>query len=157
MEIFRGFLFPTALTSILADIIPMLGTLFAAVKLHKALLHGVMRASLLFFDTTPMGRILARFSKDVEELDNNLPYVVVDGIYCLLEVSKFILQPASIDLLCILLELIFLWAENKLLLELSRNLYFNLHILLTFWDYYWLEENFVSNIWKIPAVQFHLS
>ncbi len=83
-------LFPTAITSILADICPMLGTLYAAIKLHNSLLNGIIRAPVLFFDTTPLGRILARFSKDVEELDNDLPMVVVDGVYCLLEVSLLI-------------------------------------------------------------------
>ncbi len=81
--------FLAALTSILADIFPMLGTLYAAVTLHRALLHGVLRAPLLFFDITPIGRVLARFSKDCEDLDNHIPRIVADGIYCLFEVSFY--------------------------------------------------------------------
>lgn len=66
----------------------MLGCLYAAITLHDVLLTGVMRAPLFFFETTPIGRILSRFSKDTDELDNDLPYYVVDGVYCAMEVMK---------------------------------------------------------------------
>ena len=41
--------------------------------LHNSLLRGVFHAPLTFFDTTPTGRILSRFGKDVDELDTALP------------------------------------------------------------------------------------
>lgn len=47
-----------------------LATLVAATRLHKTMLRGIMHAPLNFFDTTPVGRILARFSSDVETVDD---------------------------------------------------------------------------------------
>ena len=50
-----------------------LGCLRAAAKLHDRLLDTILRATAMFFDTTPMGRILNRFSTDMDKLDSNIP------------------------------------------------------------------------------------
>ncbi|XP_059617032.1 multidrug resistance-associated protein 1 isoform X4 [Phlebotomus argentipes] len=62
-----------AIMSFFTDFTPLMGTLFAAKRLHKVLLLGTMRAPLSYFDTTPSGRILSRFSKDIDTLDSILP------------------------------------------------------------------------------------
>ncbi|KAL9538569.1 hypothetical protein MBANPS3_010833 [Mucor bainieri] len=49
------------------------GALHANKTLYANLLHRVFRAPLRFFDTTPMGRILNRFSKDFEAVDSKIP------------------------------------------------------------------------------------
>jgi ABC-type multidrug transport system fused ATPase/permease subunit len=53
-----------------------LATLNAAIKLHKHMLSNITRNEMAFFDTTPIGRILNRFSKDVDVLDNILPMLL---------------------------------------------------------------------------------
>ncbi|UJR38757.1 hypothetical protein I4U23_031422 [Adineta vaga] len=45
----------------------------AARKLHWMLLIGVLHAPMSFFDTTPIGRIINRFAKDVDSIDSVLP------------------------------------------------------------------------------------
>ncbi|KAJ7381467.1 hypothetical protein OS493_001605 [Desmophyllum pertusum] len=49
-------------------------TLKASSRLHDKVFHKVSRASMAFFDTTPTGRILNRFSKDLDEIDIHLPF-----------------------------------------------------------------------------------
>ncbi|XP_047509486.1 multidrug resistance-associated protein 1 isoform X1 [Pieris napi] len=64
-----------------------LGALVAARTLHSKLLSGVLRApSIGFFDCTPTGRILNRFSKDVEVLDNVLPMTLRGWTACFFSV-----------------------------------------------------------------------
>ncbi|XP_013884203.1 ATP-binding cassette sub-family C member 5 [Austrofundulus limnaeus] len=50
------------------------GTLRASSKLHDQLFHKIIRCPMKFFDTTPTGRILNRFSKDMDEVDTRLPF-----------------------------------------------------------------------------------
>lgn len=69
-----------------ADLVPRLGCWYAAVAMHLEMLRGIMKAPLVFFDVTPIGRVLARFSKDLDVLDTSLPFYVSDGLYCLFEV-----------------------------------------------------------------------
>ncbi|KAJ8331738.1 hypothetical protein QVD99_001987 [Batrachochytrium dendrobatidis] len=44
----------------------------AAQRLHEAATRRIVRAPTLFFDTTPLGRIINRFSKDQDGIDNTL-------------------------------------------------------------------------------------
>ncbi|KAI5122830.1 hypothetical protein M0805_003125 [Coniferiporia weirii] len=46
--------------------------LYASLRMFKAALRGVLRSPISFFDTTPMGRILSRLSKDQDTLDTQL-------------------------------------------------------------------------------------
>lgn len=52
------------------------GGLAAGLRMFKAALHSILRSPLSFFDTTPMGRILSRLTKDQETLDNELAAVL---------------------------------------------------------------------------------
>ncbi|EPQ54017.1 ABC transporter [Gloeophyllum trabeum ATCC 11539] len=47
-------------------------TYFASRQLHRAAINRVMHAPMSFFETTPLGRIMNRFSKDIDTIDNML-------------------------------------------------------------------------------------
>ncbi|KAH9490363.1 Canalicular multispecific organic anion transporter 2 [Bulinus truncatus] len=55
-------------------------TVVASNVLHNAMLNNIMRSPMAFFDTTPIGRIVNRFSKDVDVLDNMLPNVLRQSV-----------------------------------------------------------------------------
>ncbi|KAK7930093.1 hypothetical protein WMY93_006488 [Mugilogobius chulae] len=52
------------------------GTICAATTIHNRLLDRVLKATVSFFDTTPLGRILNRFSSDVYSIDDSLPFIL---------------------------------------------------------------------------------
>lgn len=45
----------------------------AAKLMHRNMLQGVLRAPQGFFESTPTGRLLNRFSKDVDAIDSHIP------------------------------------------------------------------------------------
>lgn len=53
------------------------GNIAAAKKLHCNLLANKLHTPQSFFDTTPIGRIINRFSKDVYVIDEALPATVL--------------------------------------------------------------------------------
>ncbi|PVD36248.1 hypothetical protein C0Q70_03226 [Pomacea canaliculata] len=48
--------------------------------LHNNLLKTILQAPMSFFDTTPFGRIINRFSQDISTIDNSLQYSISGGI-----------------------------------------------------------------------------
>nr|XP_044992544.1 ATP-binding cassette sub-family C member 12 isoform X3 [Jaculus jaculus] len=49
-------------------------TLMASSSLHNRVFQKVIKSPMSFFDTTPTGRLMNRFSKDMDELDVRLPF-----------------------------------------------------------------------------------
>jgi ABC-type multidrug transport system fused ATPase/permease subunit len=48
------------------------GSITASRRIHSQLLDRILRAKVRFFDTTPMGRIVNRFSSDLETIDQEV-------------------------------------------------------------------------------------
>lgn len=57
-----------------------LGFILSATQMHRTLLSNVFRWPMAMFDTTPLGRILSRFSKDMEAIDIDLPGIFQFGL-----------------------------------------------------------------------------
>lgn len=53
-----------------------IGCVHAAKDLHNNLLSRTMRLPMSFFDCTPLGRIINRFSKDLDVVDNIIPQIL---------------------------------------------------------------------------------
>lgn len=47
-------------------------SLYAARRLHSAMLNSILRAPMVFFQTNPLGRIINRFAKDLGDIDRNV-------------------------------------------------------------------------------------
>lgn len=66
-------IFFAAVIILIYSLLGTLSYLKAAAKLHHNMLVSIMRAPMSFFDTTPSGRIVNRFSGDVQTIDVTLP------------------------------------------------------------------------------------
>ena len=69
--------------SLFASFFLALGGIFAATLIHRRLLTNILRLPMSFFDTTPSGRILNRFSKDIYTIDETIPNCAEDFIFTL--------------------------------------------------------------------------
>ncbi len=66
------------------------GSLRASSRLHRHLLTSVTRAKLQFFDTTPLGQLMNRFSKDMEAIDQDVAPVASGTIGCLFSLISIV-------------------------------------------------------------------
>ncbi|KAK2141833.1 hypothetical protein LSH36_1034g00008 [Paralvinella palmiformis] len=64
------------------------GAVFASSHLHNSLLHNILRLPMTFFDVTPSGRIVNRFSKDIDTIDTIISDVLESWMDCLLRVGE---------------------------------------------------------------------
>eukprot|EP01083_Nonionella_stella_P070803 189645_1 len=68
------------LVLVLLIIVELIVRVKAAKYFHALLLHKVLNAPMSFFDTTPVGRIISRFSKDINQIDDSLNESFKDSI-----------------------------------------------------------------------------
>ena len=67
----------------IANILLVIMFIKGARLLHKKLLSSILRSTLHFFESTPIGRITNRFSKDVESTETAIPDSFKISIFCL--------------------------------------------------------------------------
>jgi ABC-type multidrug transport system fused ATPase/permease subunit len=79
-------LFP-GLTILIQSLTVNIGCIAAGKKLHQEILCRIFKAPLMFFDATPQGRIINRFSQDIDVIDIILPEKFRSWFGCLLKVA----------------------------------------------------------------------
>ncbi|KAG9094212.1 hypothetical protein FS749_012910 [Ceratobasidium sp. UAMH 11750] len=72
MGIYAGLGSAQALTMFSMGALFALMSFYASVSLHRDAMKRLMHAPMSFFDTTPLGRIMNRLTKDIDTIDNTL-------------------------------------------------------------------------------------
>ncbi|KAK4099542.1 P-loop containing nucleoside triphosphate hydrolase protein [Parathielavia hyrcaniae] len=73
-----------AVAALVRDLWIFFGSLTASWKLHNRLMAAVAGARFKFFDVTPMGQIMNRFSKDLEAVDQEVAPIAIGVMSCAL-------------------------------------------------------------------------
>lgn len=69
----------------------------ASKNLHNSMFMGISRASMYFFNTNPSGRILNRFSKDMGQVDEILPAIMIDMVQIFLTIIGIVVVVAIVN------------------------------------------------------------
>uniref|UniRef100_A0A7N8XUN0 Multidrug resistance-associated protein 4 n=1 Tax=Mastacembelus armatus TaxID=205130 RepID=A0A7N8XUN0_9TELE len=96
-----------------------------AQSLHNRMFNAIIRTPVCFFDINPIGRVLNRFSKDIGQLDSNLPWTFVDFIQVFLQIVGVIAVAASVIpwiLIPVLPLLLFFLYLRRYFLQTSRDI-----------------------------------
>ena len=117
--IWQFFFFSAAVIVLVYSVLASTRMVRAARNLHQSMLANILRAPMMFFDTTPIGRIINRFSRDVETIDNNLPQIVrmwMNTVFSVLSTIIVISYSTPIFLVVIVPLGVFYW-----LIQVRRN------------------------------------
>ncbi|XP_060517933.1 ATP-binding cassette subfamily C member 4-like [Cylas formicarius] len=97
----------------------------ASVRLHNNMFEKIVYATMRFFNTNPSGRILNRFSKDMNQVDEVLPMTLLDTTQICLMVSAIILVISTVNpwmLIPAVVILIIFYSIRVVFLRTSRDL-----------------------------------
>ena len=114
-----------AVAALIRDLWLFLGSLTASKRIHDHLITSVTRAKFKFFDVTPLGQLMNRFSKDLEAVDQEIAPVAIGVISCALSLvvtvgliayitPKFLIAAAFISVLFYLVAAFYIRASRDL-------------------------------------------
>lgn len=72
LSLYAGLSLSSALFLLLASVTLARSSVTAGNRFHQELLTGILRSPMSFFETTPLGRILNRYSKDLDTIDSQI-------------------------------------------------------------------------------------
>ena len=80
LGVYGGLGFCQALAVLTSSFCLALGSKIASRYLHQSLLVNIMHLPMAFFETTPLGRIVNRFSKDISTIDDQVPTTLMTSL-----------------------------------------------------------------------------
>ncbi|KFM06516.1 Canalicular multispecific organic anion transporter 1, partial [Aptenodytes forsteri] len=83
-----------ALFLLFATILSARGATRASRVMHQQLLSNILRVPMSFFDTTPTGRIVNRFAKDIFTIDETIPMSFRSWLSCFMAIISTLLMIA---------------------------------------------------------------
>ena len=78
--------FGQCIVSLGSDYLYLISSLVGAKLMHNSMLFSILRSTMEFFESTPSGRIINRFSKDIEAVERNIPDSFRSFIRCIFQV-----------------------------------------------------------------------
>lgn len=111
LAIYGGLGFCQAVFVLLACFIQAFGSVMASRRLHQCLLLNILHSPMVFFETTPLGRIVNRFSKELDTIDDRVPRSIITFLRSTLEMVAviFIISFATPLFLSVILPLAVLY------------------------------------------------
>ncbi|CAH1104508.1 unnamed protein product [Psylliodes chrysocephalus] len=97
----------------------------ASIKIHKAMVRNVLEAVMTFFDSHFIGNILNRFSQDIINVDENLPFQLSGCLGVIFRVGGAVILLISVNAYFLIYSVVFFFAMVallKLYLPIARNL-----------------------------------
>ncbi|KAF1998900.1 hypothetical protein P154DRAFT_241162 [Amniculicola lignicola CBS 123094] len=67
------------------------GSLAASRRVHERLIQKITHAKFRFFDQTPLGQLMNRFSKDIESVDQEVAPVAIGVVHCLASIITIVI------------------------------------------------------------------
>ncbi|KAF2823699.1 hypothetical protein CC86DRAFT_327552 [Ophiobolus disseminans] len=67
------------------------GSLAASRRIHERLIQKVTHAKFRFFDQTPLGQLMNRFSKDIESVDQEVAPVAIGVVHCFASIVTIVI------------------------------------------------------------------
>ena len=65
-------------------------------RIHNAMLNSVVRIGVRFFESTPTGRILNRFTRDIDATEGSIPESIRELIFALLAMTSILTVITSV-------------------------------------------------------------
>jgi ATP-binding cassette subfamily C (CFTR/MRP) protein 4 len=90
-----------------------ISVLLANQEIHEKMIDGIVRSPGSFFDITPSGMLINKFSNDLSILDNSLATTIVDmfegpaltivALVNICQINVFFIPPTVVIVICVLL------------------------------------------------------
>lgn len=80
--VFKTILNAIELLSLAVEMLSVLLIINSSRNFHSSMLNSILRTGTRFFESTPVGRILNRFSKDMCSIESAIPVSFKDLVYC---------------------------------------------------------------------------